>query len=299
MSQATPVVLLVLAALLAGPAAIMLSRARWPARAPRAALVLWQSLALAALLSALGAGASAGTLIMTHDRPGPALVALHGVAFVATVAVLARLLWAAHTLGVSLRARRRRQRRLVDLVGRHDGRVPGARVLDVSEPMAYCIPGVSSRLVVSAPVIDQLATDELSAVLAHERTHAKARHDLVLEGFAVLRRAFPRLGRGHGALEATAGLVEMLADDAARRRAGDVPLARALARLAAAPVPAGSLGAGAITPEVRIRRLAECPADGGRVTAALAYLAAAAVLVIPTLTVAAPWLASLAATLPR
>ena len=34
----------------------MLARASWPMRAPRAAIVLWQSIALAAVLSAFSAG---------------------------------------------------------------------------------------------------------------------------------------------------------------------------------------------------------------------------------------------------
>lgn len=301
----TPVVLLGLALLLTGPAPALLARARWPLAVPRAALVLWQALALAAVLSALGAGASAGTLVMMHSSPGPGVVVLHAVALVLTLVVAARLLWSAHTLGMALRARRRRQRHLVDLVGRPDQRAPGALVLDAARPVAYCIPGLPSRLVVSTPALDGLAPAEVDAVLAHERAHARARHDLVLEAFSVLHNAFPRVVRSRAALEATAGLVEMLADDAARRRCGPVPLARALARLADAPVPAGTLGSGAVSPAVRIRRLASGDAAGpGSVAgavpawllAALAYAAAVALVVVPTVAVAAPWLTALATT---
>lgn len=60
MTETTPVVLLVLALLLTGPVPALLARATWPLRVPRAALVLWQAVALAAVLSALGAGASPG-----------------------------------------------------------------------------------------------------------------------------------------------------------------------------------------------------------------------------------------------
>ncbi|PZF85405.1 M56 family metallopeptidase [Jiangella anatolica] len=302
MTETTPVVLLVLALLLTGPVPALLARSRWPERVPRAALVLWQAVALAAVLSALGAGASAGTLVMTLPSPGLGLILLHGVSLLLTVVVVARLLWSAHTLGMSLRARRRRQRHVVDLVGRPDRRAPGALVVDVARPLAYCIPGVRSRVVVSAPALDELGTDETAAVLAHERAHARARHDLVLEGFGVLHDAFPRLVRSSVALRSAAGLVEMLADDAARRQCGAVPLARALARMAHAPVPAGALGTGAVTPAVRIRRLAapsSAAADAplGAVpawlVAALAYAAAVALVVVPTVAVAAPWLTAL------
>lgn len=297
MTHVTPIVLLALALLLTGPVPDALSRARWPAHTPRAALVLWQALALSALLSALGAGASAATLVVGYDQPHPGLVAVHAAALLATLVVLARLLWSGHTLGTALRARRRRQRHLVDLVGRSDQRAPGADVLDAGRPLAYCIPGVPSRLVISAPALDHLAPDEMSAVLAHERAHARARHDLVLEAFGVLHNAFPRFVRSRTALDTTAALVEMLADDAARRRSGDLPLARALVRLADAPVPSGALAAGAITPAQRIQRLADPELTDAPVVAALAYLAAAALVVVPTVAVAIPWLTSVTAAL--
>ncbi|TDD98857.1 M56 family metallopeptidase [Jiangella asiatica] len=303
MNETTPVVLLLLALLLTGPAPALLARARWPLAVPRAALVLWQALALAAVLSALGAGASAGSLVVAHSSPGAGLVALHGAAMLLTVVVLARLLWSAHTLGMALRSRRRWQRHLVDLVGRADRRAPGAHVLDAARPLAYCIPGMPSRLVVSAPALEHLAPAEVDAILTHERAHARARHDLVLEAFSVLHNAFPRFVRSSVARESAAGLVEMLADDAARRRCGPVPLARALARLADAPVPAGTLASGAVSPVVRIRRLAAGEPGGGAgavppwMQAALAYAAAAALVVVPTITVAAPWLTALASAL--
>lgn len=298
MTEATPAILLGLTLLLAGPIPELLSRARWTSRTPRAALVLWQSVAVAAVLSALGAGASAGTLVVTHPQPGPILVAIHGTALLLTFSVLGRLLWSAHTLGIHLRARRRRQRHLVDLMGHEDDRVPGARVVDIDRPLAYCIPGMQSRVVVSTPVLDALGNDEVRAVLEHERAHTRARHDLVLEGFSVLHSAFPRFVRSGTAVDATAGLVEMLADDAAGQRVGNLPLARALFGLADAPVPAGSLGSGAVRTAARIRRLAGAASGHGnngiRLIAATAYGAAAALVVVPTFAIAAPWLTGLA-----
>ena len=41
----------VMALVLSGPVPAMLARASWPMRAPRAAIVLWRSIALAAVLS--------------------------------------------------------------------------------------------------------------------------------------------------------------------------------------------------------------------------------------------------------
>ena len=46
----------IVALLLVGPVPALLARASWPMRAPRAAIVLWQSIAVAAVLSAFSAG---------------------------------------------------------------------------------------------------------------------------------------------------------------------------------------------------------------------------------------------------
>lgn len=55
----------ILAVLLAGPTPALLARATWPLRAPRAAMVLWQAIALAAVLSSFSAGiAIASRLLM-------------------------------------------------------------------------------------------------------------------------------------------------------------------------------------------------------------------------------------------
>jgi Zn-dependent protease with chaperone function len=297
MNEPTPVVLAALALVLTGPAPLLLARAEWPNRVPRAALVLWQALAAAAVLSALGAGLSVGLLIVTTDRATPLEVMFHVATLLLTVVVLARLVWSAHTFGTNIRIRRRRHRELVDLVGRADQRAPGAHVLQVDPALAYCIPGLRPRLVVSAAALVALQDDELHAVLEHERAHVRARHDLVLEGFSVLHNAFPKVVRSRAALDAAAGLVEMLADDAARRRVGSIPLARALVTLADAPVPAGSLGSGAVTPLVRVRRLAEPVGRTAPALAAATYLAAAALFLVPTVTVAAPWLTDLVQTL--
>jgi hypothetical protein len=83
----------------------------------------------------------------------------------------------------------------------------------------------------------------------------------------------------------------MLADDAAVRAAGPTPLARALVACAAGRTPSGALAAGGPTTLVRVRRLGGRP--NSRAVAATAYLTAAAVLVVPTLALALPWLTEL------
>ena len=165
------------------------------------------------------------------------------------------------------------------------------RILDVAQPLAYCLPGVRSRVVVSEGTLSTLDSAEVTAILTHERAHLRARHDLVLEAFTAVHAAFPRFVRSASALDAVRLLIELLADDAAVRTAGPTPLARALVACAAGRTPSGAMAAGGPTTVVRVRRLAGRP--NSPMIAAAAYLGAVAVLVVPTVALAVPWLTEL------
>ncbi|MGZ6777516.1 MAG: M48 family metalloprotease [Mycobacterium sp.] len=291
------------ALLLVGPVPAVLARAVWPMRAPRAAIVLWQSIALAAVLSAFSAGIAIASRLFVpgpDGRPTATIMSeievlgwplwiAYVLVFALTLLVGARLTVSVLQVAVATRRRRAHHRMLVDLVGK--SQKSGLRVLDVAQPLAYCLPGVRSRVVVSQGTLTTLTDTEITAILSHERAHLRARHDLVLEMFTAVHAAFPRFVRSGNALDAVRLLVEMLADDAAVRAAGPTPLARALVACAAGRTPAGALAAGGPTTVVRVRRL------GGRgnsiALAACAYLAAAAVLVVPTVALAVPWLTEL------
>lgn len=300
----------VMALVLSGPVPAMLARASWPFRAPRAAIVLWQAIALAAVLSAFSAGIAIASRLFApgpDGRPTATITSEIGVlgwplwtayvvVFALTLVVGARL--AASVLQVAIATRRRRahHRMVVDLVGKsrrwaHAQAGDGLRILDVDQPLAYCLPGVRSRVVVSEGTLKTLADNEIAAILSHERAHLRARHDLVLEMFTAVHAAFPRFVRSGSALEAVRTLIEMLADDAAVRTAGPTPLARALVACAAGHAPSGALAAGGPTTVLRVRRLGG--AGNSIALAAAAYLAAAAVLVLPTVAVAVPWLTEL------
>ena len=108
----TPVVLGVLAVLLAGPLPLALSRWTDLRRTPAAAMLLWQSTALAAVLAALGAGLSLLTdrVWQPPVATGDVLVAV--LAGAVTVVVAARLLLSGHRTGTALRRVRRLHHRL-------------------------------------------------------------------------------------------------------------------------------------------------------------------------------------------
>lgn len=262
----TPILLAALALVLTGPAPALLARSSWPYRIPRAAVALWQALSLAAVLAALGAGISLS--YSTAGEPGEPrfdpssprdLAAAAVLALTALVAI--RLAYAAGRVAVGTRARRKRHRDLVDVLATPDGLIPGLRVLAEETPLAYCLPALrGARVVVSVGALDRLDDSELRAVLAHEQAHLRARHDLVLEAFTALHMAFPRWVRSDVALEQARTLVELLADDDARRRNGPLPLARALVALAGSPAPAAGMAITSTAKSatvLRVQRLAD------------------------------------------
>jgi Zn-dependent protease with chaperone function len=283
----TPLVLGVLAVLLAGPVPAALSRIGALLRAPRAAITLWQAVALAAVLAGLGAGLAVASQVLLDKHLAWPWDLARGFALLVTTVVLGRLLLTAHRVGLRTRQLRRRHRELVDLLADD---AAGVRVVPHETPTAYCLPGFHrSRIVLSDSTLQSLGASELDAVLAHERAHLRARHDLVLEAFTVLNEAFPRVVHSRVALDRVRLLIEILADDAAVRRCGRRALAQALVRLAGGTRPAAALGIGGGDVLLRVHRLAE-PARPARAVAAAAYLAALSVVCLPTALVAVPWL---------
>lgn len=287
----TPFWLGLLAVLLAGP--VPAAMARWSGlrRTPFAAMVLWQSVALAAVLAALGAGLSLVTTVAWGRPPdGPALVGA-GLALVVTLVVLGRLLFSGHVVGSSLRAVRRHHREQLDLVSLRPGR-GRVLVVDHDVPVAYCLPSMAQpRVVVSAAAFEQLGEAQLNAVFAHERAHLTARHDLVLEAFTVLHRAFPRWVSSDAALREVRLLVEVLADRAALKVGRAQDLGEALLAMASSRTPVGAMGAAGVDLVERVKLLGD--RRPRPVQAAVVWTLAWALIVLPTALLVHPWLNSL------
>ncbi|WP_170977733.1 M56 family metallopeptidase, partial [Blastococcus sp. CCUG 61487] len=145
---------------------------------------------------------------------------------------------------------RRRHRQLLELVVR-PAAAPDTRLLEHPAPVAFCIPGVQPLLVLSSGMVEELAEDELAAVVAHERAHLAEHHHLLLLPFVAWEAALPVLPAAGQAHSAVRELVEMRADDVALRALeGPEPrrtLARAIVAAAegaggAAEVPGGATG---------------------------------------------------------
>jgi beta-lactamase regulating signal transducer with metallopeptidase domain len=297
---------LVLAAVAVGtvPGAAILASAHWPYRSPAAAILLWQALGLSWGLAAVGALAGLGAVPGRYGVAGGALsgasAALRAAALgfdthalgaaarlavlAASAALLALLVWVLVAAIAAVLVARHRHRALLRLLAHGDPKVPGALVVDHPAAAAYCVPGLRSQIVISAGTLDLLDQAELAAVLAHERAHLRARHDLVLLPFCALARAFPRTRLVRRARGTVALLVEMLADDQALRQRPARELATALLRVGASgagQAPAGALAAGDDEVVARVTRLLTRPARLPVPAQALVCSAAAVLVAVP------------------
>jgi bla regulator protein blaR1 len=289
------------------PVVLLLTRSRWTWRSPRVAILCWQAVGLTLGLSAIGLPL-AYALAPYHLGTAPAvarfaadLVRGRLPAEIGPVRLLclgAGLVVGGWLIGTTVACLvrtlrlRRRHRQLLALVARDDPAAPGALVLDHPGAAAYCLPGVlRSRVVVSAGTLSLLGRAELAAVLSHERAHADERHDLVLLPFTALSWALPRTGwlrLARQALatthDAVALLVEMRADDKARRRHTEGALAAALVRFATAPsvTPPGALGlADEQHLQARLERLLHAGHGDPRLLPAVALAAAVTLVSVP------------------
>jgi Zn-dependent protease with chaperone function len=241
-----------------------LARARWVWRSPEVGILLWQMLALTWVLCVVGTAFAIGLSPFGRDIPTavsrwlagqPGLTPPHLVALGVGVGLVLWLVAGMVTSWVGVLRVRRRHRRVLALVAREDEAVPGVLVLDHPLTVAYCLPGLRAQVVLSSGTLLALEKRELAAVVAHERAHARERHDLVLLPFAALRGLFPLVRTVSMAAEAVALLVEMRADERACRREGAGSLAAALHRFGSAPAPQGAIGMADAAVEARLSRL--------------------------------------------
>lgn len=244
----------------------LLSRSRLSERTPGLALVLWHttvgSAGFAIGLASLKLMAAVrflpvhlpgthGNVIAVGDTLATVLTGLLIAVFVS-----ARLARAAIALLRAQRATRRRHLDLVSMLGRHDPELD-ATVIPSSAAAAFCVAG-TKKVVITDEAVRLLEPRQLDAVLAHERAHLAGRHHLPVAWATLLVDAFPRIAVLERLREATSNLVELLADDRARRLVDGSSLATAIGLLAHA-APGGSLAATGGQALARVERLLDPP----------------------------------------
>lgn len=235
----------------------MLSRARWQDREPVVALWMWQCVVVSVLLC------FALSLLVTTAALCPPLrdelfgSAPHGVQqayglasggdwrgvlaavlLTGSVHLVLHLVREAHLARISRRRRYRAIREAAPdlpqeeqwptgLLGRRAERV---LVMESPRPQAWSLPLPTRplQLVVSTGAMHRLSSEQLDAVLAIERAHARARHHLLVQSAGALATAFPASALFTAYADSSARLVELAADDVAAQRHGHLATALAL-----------------------------------------------------------------------
>ena len=254
--------LAVLAIVLAWPVPILLSRAKWPARSPFTAMLLWQAIALAGGLSMIGAmlvyglepigdnliaGLRALAGMVLFNAPTTALGFWHIFALSAAALLTAHLVFTLLLTYYKIERQRRRHRELLALLASPSGEGTGTLVISHDSPVAYCLPGgARSVTVLSDGLMAALEPAELRAVLIHENAHLNQRHHLLLWAFAAWRQALPWLPTTRLAQESVNSLIEMLADDVALKTESKATLIKAIAIVASGS--AGNTGGAELRP---------------------------------------------------
>jgi len=225
---AAGVVLIALALAVVVFAPRLLTRSAWTIDLPRTALVAWSA---AVLLGVVGFVAGIA-LVVLADRPLADPFRLgdspgHGVNLgVAVLAVAAFVIAVRVRPGAEHDAVRAAMRAGAAPHREIDG-TPVA-VVEAEHALACAVPGRSGGVLVSTGLADLLRTDELEAVVAHERAHLTQRHALAVGVAESIERAVPWVPGARAMARSTRVLVEFAADDAAARRVGRDALRRAV-----------------------------------------------------------------------
>lgn len=218
----------------------LLSRASWPTRYPRFALVVWAGAVSAGLLAALSGLVWSLVRALTdgsspHVAAGPTVVITTVVAWsglAATGALAALVLARADPLIASHQAAETEFALLAARAAR-TSQIDDVTVfyVDAAAPVAMSLPGARRSIVVTSALDEALTDAELRAVLAHEKAHLDQRHGRIAQLARLNAACVPRLAAAR-LLERHAGLLlELVADDVAVRQEGAATVAAALSRL--------------------------------------------------------------------
>lgn len=158
--------------------------------------------------------------------------------------------------------------------------------LPVDTPVAYAVPIGHGQIVLSAGLVAALEPAELEAVIAHERSHLRRRHDRYLQAAAVAERAYRWLWPAMAGAATLRLAIERWADE----DAAGTPAERTVVRTALAKTTSSLLGpalafASTCTVLQRLDALEDDPPAPAVRTrlAALAPLLAAGVLIVALL----------------
>jgi Zn-dependent protease with chaperone function len=178
-----------------------------------------------------GVSALVGSLFSGHPLQGLGIYDALGLTLAADLAIV--LVAVFGSLVVRTIRSRARHRRLLDLIAHQSVAYPGTDLISDSRSVAYCVPGLHPRIVLSEGTLRLLGPREIAAVIEHERGHVQERHGLVMLPMLGLNNLFRWIPYARHAPREIATLLEMSADDYSARRYGPLTLAAALVDMAA------------------------------------------------------------------
>ncbi|WP_069711658.1 M56 family metallopeptidase [Curtobacterium sp. ER1/6] len=221
------VALIALALVVVVVAPRVLTRSAWTIDRPRTALVSWS---VAVVLGVVGFVVGVA-LVVVADRPLDPFRLVesptHGLNLgVALLGVAAFVVAVRVRPGAEHEAVRQAMRSGAAPHREIDG-TPVALV-EADHALACAVPGRAGGVLVSTGLADLLRTDELEAVVAHERAHLTQRHAVAVAVAESIERAVPWVPGARAMARSTRVLVEFAADDAAARRVGRDALRRAV-----------------------------------------------------------------------
>ena len=242
---------------------MILRRARWVLRAPRLAIALWQALSAAWIVSLVILGLTLAQRLLERlawpqDQPPNTarelMIAAAGLGLAA--AVIARASYVIARELAWVRRQRRSHMFALELAGQPADE-PDVTVIDHDIPAVYSVPAPDAHntIIVSTGALHILSSDELAAVVAHERGHLRHHDHLVTAIAGAMHLAFPRVPLLRDARHEIEILAEMAADDHARHEHSPDALAAALLALATARTPQHALGAAEHSVADRLRRM--------------------------------------------
>jgi Zn-dependent protease with chaperone function len=285
-----------LSVVLLGPLSKWLSQASWASRAPRGAVLCWQCIGLSAIAAGIGAGLSVAvaryqlgfaggvrelvdSLFSGHPLQGLGLYDALALTLAADLGIVLAFIFGSLILR-TVRSRAR-HRRLLDLVAHQSPAYPGTDLLSDNRTVAYCVPGLHPRIVLSEGTLRLLGPTEIAAVIEHERGHVHERHGLVMLPMLGLKHLFRWIPYTRLVAGEIATLLEMSADDYSARQYGPLTLAGALVDMAASGyAPRCALSAAGSDVPRRVSRLLSSSRNS-KGTALAFGLLAGAVVVIP------------------
>lgn len=291
-------------AYVAGPA---LARSRYAAQAPRFAIAAWLLMCATLAVSLLAAAASALAAVPHLGEAIISLVALctstaqhvyeapnggHTATLIGAFLLLLVPIRLTYVMAKMFAADRRGAGRLLDALAPVTARLPGSRdvlLLNHPERLAFCVAGRHKAVVLTSGLFDALTGPQLAAILSHERSHLHQHHALTLLLARAFRRAFGTRIRLFALAERqVARLIELCADDAARREVGSLALKQALQLVARGPVAGSVLAAAAVAVEERVARLDRATAPESAPAAVSSIIALVVLLASPVVVALMP-----------